>query len=272
MKHLLSIAELSQGDILKVFRLARKLKNGYRPKFAKATGAYSFEGNSLRTRATFLKAMASLGLTAIELPNLLKTKEDKRHLAGYLDQWIDLYVIRESNHAAIEKFAHASRRPVVNAMSGQGHPCEVLSDAFFLWERFGGLQRLKACLVGPDTNVLRSWRELCELFKMKYVQVMPKKGKGPRGGREVHSLAEGMRGADVVLTDSWPEGQFKPEYQVTLDKLQLASRRALVIPCPPFDETREVHPEVVASKYFAGYGQKRGLYIVHKAILTSLLG
>src|SRR5215210_3905521 len=124
MKDLLSIAALSSTDIESIFHLARELKNGYLPSFAGLTSAFSFEGNSLRTRATFLKGMAALNLTAIELPNLLKTKEEKTDLAGYLDQWIDLYVIRESNHASLEAFTRASKRPVINAMSSQAHPCE----------------------------------------------------------------------------------------------------------------------------------------------------
>src|SRR5512133_1792323 len=149
IKDLISIRALSVDTIHEIFHLARKLKNGYQPSFVGSTSAYSFEGNSLRTRATFLKAMARLEMTAIELPNLLKTDEDKTHLARYLDQWVDLYVIRESRHEILELFAHASQRPVINAMSAQAHPCEVLSDAFFLWERFANLQQLKVCIVGP---------------------------------------------------------------------------------------------------------------------------
>jgi ornithine carbamoyltransferase len=272
MKDLLSIAALSIKDIEQIFQLARKLKNGYLPNFAGITSAYSFEGNSLRTRATFLKAMARLEITAIELPNLLKTNEDKTHLAGYLDQWMNLYIIRESNHEILETFAGASKRPVVNAMSSQEHPCEVLADVFFLSERLGSLQQLKVCLVGPDTNVLRSWRELCELLQIEYVQVCPEGKKAPHQKYIVHSLVEGIQGADVILTDHWPDGSFELEYQVTLDKLQLAAPQALVIPCPPFDTRQEIHPDVIASPYFAGYEQKRDLYVVHQAILVHLLG
>jgi ornithine carbamoyltransferase len=81
-----SIQDLSADDIDKLFHLAETLEYRPLPSFAGVTSAYSFEGNSLRTWATFLKAMANLKLTAIELPNLLKTKEDKTHLAHYLDQ------------------------------------------------------------------------------------------------------------------------------------------------------------------------------------------
>ena len=270
-KDLLSIQTLSVDIIQDIFHLARKLKNGYQPSFAGSTSAYSFEGNSLRTRATFLKALARLRMTAIELPNLLKTEEDKAHLAHYLDQWIDLYIIRESQHEILELFAQASQRPVINAMSAQAHPCEALSDAFFLWERFGDLRQLKICLVGPATNVLRSWRELCELLHIAYVQVQPQQEQNVPEENMTHSLVEGIQAANVILTDRWPEGRFDLEYQVTLETLRSAAPHALVIPCPPFDTAQEIHPEVIASPYFAGYEQKRDLYAVHQAILVYLL-
>jgi ornithine carbamoyltransferase len=271
VKDLLSIQDLAVDDIEKIFHLAETLENGPLPSFAGLTCAYSFEGNSLRTRATFLKAMANLKLTAIELPNLLKTKEDKTHLAHYLDQWIDLYVIRESDHEALGLFAKASQKPVINAMSAKAHPCEVLSDAYYLWKRFVHLQELKVCLVGPATNVLRSWRELCELFQIEYVQVRPDQEKDVQEGKIVHSLSKGIQDADVILTDHWPEGSFEPAYQLTLSSLQFANPHALVIPCPPFDTTQEIHPEVIASPYFADYEEKRDLYVVHQAILVNLL-
>lgn len=271
IKDLISIRALSVDTIHEIFHLARKLKNGYQPSFLGSTSVYSFEGNSLRTRATFLKAMARLEMAAIELPNLLKTKEDKTHLARYLDQWVDLYIIRESRHEILELFAQASHRPVINAMSAQAHPCEVLSDAFFLWERFANLRQLKVCIVGPATNVLRSWCELCELFQIEYVQVCPPQTQSTPEGKMVHSFVEGIKGADVILTDHWPEGSFNSDYQVTLEKLKFAAPHALVIPCPPFDTTQEIHPEVIASPYFAGYEQKRDLYVVHQAILAYLL-
>ena len=270
-KDLLSIQALSMDMIQEIFNLARKLENGYQPSFLAITSAYSFEGNSLRTRATFLKAMARLGITAIELPNILKTKEEKTHLAHYLDQWIDLYIIRESQHETLELFAQASQRPVINAMSSQAHPCEVLSDAYFLWERFGNLRQLKICLVGPITNVLRSWHELCEIFQIEYVQVRPQQEQYVAEEKVTHSLVEGIQAANVILTDRWPEGSFDMEYQLTLEKLKFAAPHALVIPCPPFDTTQEIHPDVIASPYFAGYEQKQDLYAVHQAILVYLL-
>jgi ornithine carbamoyltransferase len=271
VKRLLAIAELTWQEIAQLFDLAQRLQRGARTNLDGRTAIYSFEGNSLRTRATFLKALAYLGLTAIELPNLLKTREEKRHLAGYLDQWADLYIIREGSHEAIEAFARSSRRPVVNAMSAQGHPCEVLGDVFWLWQRFGDLHKLRFCLVGPPTNVLRSWVEMCELLSLGHMQVIPP-GYAPPGAEHVTvSLDEGLRGADVVLTDAWPEGFDDPAYRVTKAKLALASTGAILIPCPPFNTAREVSKDAIASPHFAGYGQKSGLYWMHVAIVAALL-
>lgn len=109
----------------------------------------------------------------------------------------------------------------------------------------------------------------CIHLGLDYVQVI---GQATPEETLVSSLTEGLRGADVVLTDSWPQEHFDPAYQVTLEALKSASADALVIPCPPFNVPREVHAEVIASKYFAGYEQKSGLYPVHKTILVSLLG
>ena len=94
--------------------------------------AWSFEGNGIRTRTSFIQAFQELGLSFVELPNLLKTPERAADLAGYLDPFYDVYVVRESNHQRLAEFAFASQRPVINAMSSLGHPCEVLTDAFYI--------------------------------------------------------------------------------------------------------------------------------------------
>ncbi len=271
MHHLLTIDTLTPGDVTDLFQLARRLRQDDQRRFSGRSAIYSFEGNSLRTRATFLKALSDLNITAIELPNLLKTAEPKRHLAGYLDQWCDLYIVRDANHTAIEELAYASQRPVINAMSASAHPCEVLGDAFFLQEHFGELERLKFCLVGPPTNVLNSWRSLCEVLHLPYVWAAPPDSQLADGIPQVHDLAEGLSGAHVVLTDSWPAGFADRRYQVTRQSLAVTAPGALLIPCPPFNTTQEISAEVIASPYFAGYSQKRDLYLIQKAILVAVL-
>jgi ornithine carbamoyltransferase len=95
-----------------------------------------------------------------ELPNFLTSDERASDLAGYLDPFYDIYVIRAANHARLAEFASASRRPVINAMSDSGHPCEVLTDAYFIDTELMPLEQARICLWGPPTNVFRSWHEL----------------------------------------------------------------------------------------------------------------
>ena len=102
---------------------------------------------------TFIQAFRDLDLQFTELPNLLKTGERARDLAGYLDAFYDLYVVRESDHARLVEFAAASRRPVVNAMSGDGHPCEVLTDAYYVDTAVTPLERARVCLWAADQRL-----------------------------------------------------------------------------------------------------------------------
>ena len=138
---LIQINDLSAQDIRSIWNLATKPSTP-----PKGNVAWSFEGNGIRTRTTFIQAFRELNLSFVELPNLLKTNERVADLAGYLDPFYDIYVIRDSNHERLTEFANASRRPVVNAMSSFGHPCEVLTDAYSIEKKLTCFQVSKfAC-------------------------------------------------------------------------------------------------------------------------------
>src|SRR3990167_5583896 len=115
--NLIQLTDLHPEDIRHIWELV----NAPGPTL-QGTVAWSFEGNGIRTRTTFIEAFRQLGLAFTELPNLLKTGERACDLAGYLDPFYAVYVVRESNHARLSEFAAASQRPVINAMSAQGHP------------------------------------------------------------------------------------------------------------------------------------------------------
>lgn len=153
---LLDINDLSATDVRAIWALTNAP-----PLRLSGTVACSFEGNGIRTRTTFIQAFRELGLTYVELPNLLKTNERACDLAGYLDPFYAMYVVRESNHERLREFAAASSRPVINAMSRAAHPCEVLSDACYIDAEIRPIQSTKVSakvgakigLWGPVTNV-----------------------------------------------------------------------------------------------------------------------
>lgn len=262
--NLVSLSALSEHDIREIWSLVDtpRATVGFNV-------AWSFEGNGIRTRTTFIRAFRELGMQFTELPNLLKTEERVVDLAGYLDTFYDLYVIRDSNHERLQAFAKASSRPVINAMSAGGHPCEVLTDAFYLDRRFKNLKQARICLWGPTTNVFRSWHELATALGFEITQVCEERF------HEQHPFVvfrdDAPSHADVVITDSWPSGVDHSALALSTQHLATMGAPAL-LPTPPFAVGREVLFDPVSYQGFIGYQQKHLLLPVQKAILRYVTG
>jgi ornithine carbamoyltransferase len=259
---LINLADLSPADIHSIWSLA-----GKPPSRLSGNVAWSFEGNGIRTRSTFLQAFRALSLEYIELPNLLKTGERACDIAGYLDPLYDFYVIRESNHARLTEFAVASRRPVINAMSSDGHPCEVLTDAYFIDSELMPVQRARICLWGPPTNVFRSWHELAGVLDLQLVHVCDS-----RFHRELPHVAFTEAtdlAADIVITDAtdaWSKEADAANWRLTEEHLARMGNPKL-LPTPPFTIGRELSFDPCGYGGFTGYEQKQLLVPVQAAIL-----
>jgi len=281
MMHLTAITDLGASDIEAIFRLAeapgrtdrdaiqtRSSPSG-QAEPSPSTIGWSFEGNGTRTRTAFLQAFRDLGLACTELPNLLKTSERPKDLAAYLDPFYAAYVIRDTDHARLCAFAQASSRPVINAMSSQGHPCEVLTDACFAARSIGPLVSLRIVLWGPSTNVFRSWQELAQVLGLQIEQVCPARWHESLPG--VRFLTEPPAKADLVITDAPPAGALDEPWALTQAHLQAMGMPRL-LPTPPFAIGRELQFDPVDYPDFVGYRQKALLLPVQKAILRHLLG
>lgn len=219
--------------------------------------AFSFQGSGTRTRTTFLQALSDLGLRSIELPLFLDTKERAQDLAGYLDPFYALYIVRYHDHDKMEAFADASRRPVINAMSSLEHPCEALSDAYWFHTTVKPLDQASIVLWGPTTNVLRSWSNVARA-----------------GGANV-KLVENVSGAlpenvDLVVTDGWPHDYTDRNSSLTEGHLEQMGLPRL-LPTPPFKIGEELDIDPTTYANFAGYDQKLYLLKVQKAIIRYVL-
>lgn len=262
--NLVNLSEWSRGDVLRVWELAGQ---SILPPI-RATIGWSFEGNGVRTRASFMQAFRDLSATCIELPNLLKTRERLQDLAGYLDPFISLYVIREADHARLTEFAEVSSRPVINAMSSVSHPCEVLTDAWYIHQFIRPIDQARICLWGPTTNVFHAWHELAQVLGLTVTQVCD------RDLDVVNSPNVKLRGdanfaADVVITDA--TGECSAGQPLTAEDLQRLGQPKL-LPTPPFMIGRELSFDPVTYPGFVGYGQKQFLLPVQRAILAICMG
>ena len=260
---LIRINDLSASDIRSLWRLASKPSTP-----SKGNVAWSFEGNGIRTRTSFIQAFRELNLSFVELPNLLKTHERAADLAGYLDPFYDIYVVRDSNHERLTEFSNASHRPVVNAMTSLGHPCEVLTDAYSIEKTIGPLSTVKVTLWGPTTNVFRSWHELASVLGFELVHLCDAQFHETLPNIRFSETIEGS--TDVLVTDSWPAGFENSAWSLNSIHLEAMGKPKL-LPTPPFSIGREMALDPLQYKGFMGYEQKIDLLTVQKAILSYLM-
>ena len=98
-----------------------------------------------------------MGGTAVRVPGHLDERESVEDIARYLDNWVDVIVVRARAHEHVERLAKAARAPVVNARTPFNHPCEVIGDLAFVHGQRGSLEGLRVVFVGEATNLCHSW-------------------------------------------------------------------------------------------------------------------
>ena len=264
MLKLLDIDNLEKDDIYKIWR---NVTDNAGREF-EANIAWSFEGNGIRTRTTFIQAFQKLGVNYVELPNFLKTGESVQDLAGYMDSFYSMYVVREANHQRLEEFSAATTKPVINAMSGEAHPCEVLTDAYYLSLRFESLQDIRILLWGPVTNVFKSWHSLSSVLDLNITQCCPREYHQDKKGI---SYTEHITGEyDVVVTDAWPAGFSDEKYCLSEHRLREMGN-PILLPTPPVIVGSELQNSLCDIANFVGYRQKALLLPVQIEIISYLL-
>jgi len=299
-RDLLSLRDLSRGEVNDLFSLARKLKR--RPARGKSglltgrTLALVFEKPSLRTRVSFEAGMLALGGHAIFLGHEeinLGVRESPTDCARVLSRWVDLIVVRTSSQETLKEMASYASVPVINGLTDLFHPCQVLADCFTLLERKGSLEGLKIAFVGDGNNIVHSWMQAAEKFPFSFFLACPRDyGPDPeitRAAKEsgahvtvTHDLEEAVRGADVVYTDVWASmGQEKEAevrrkvfqgYQVTGEVVAMANKEALVMHCLPAHRGEEIAHEVLEGPHSVVFDQAENRFHVQKAIMVWILG
>lgn len=262
---LIALDDLTSDDVAAIFA---SVDDARPPPTDVGAVGWSFEGSGIRTRASFVQAFRDLGLAYTELPGLLATDERVGDLAGYLDPFFGLYVIRASDHDRLAAFARASRRPVINAMSSRGHPCEVLADACFIGRSVAPLRTARIALWGPTTNVFRSWHELARMLDLTVFQVCAETHH--EAGCSVTFVTVPPPAIDIVITDAPPAAVASNQEALSIEHLQRMGRPAL-LPTPPFSIGRELLFDPTGYAGFVGYGQKALLRPVQSAIIRHLL-
>ncbi len=256
------------------------------PLLAGATLGLYFSKHSTRTRISFTAGMTQLGGTAMALaPEELQLSrgESLPDTARALSRYIDALAVRTFEHSELEEWAEWATIPVINALTADEHPCQALADALTIRDRLGSLQGVRVAWVGDGSNVLTSLAELGRLLGYEVVAASPPGYESP-GLADVtlRDPREAVRGADVVVTDTWISmGQERERlqrlldlgpYRLDADLLALAAPDAFVMHCLPAHPGEEITQDVLYGDRSAIWDEAENRLHVQKALLCLLLG
>ncbi|AFW95690.1 ornithine carbamoyltransferase [Dolichospermum sp. UHCC 0684] len=298
-RDLLSLADLSSGELQELLELATQLKSEKLKLHCNKVLGLLFSKASTRTRVSFTVAMYQLGGQVIDLhPHVTQVSrgEPIQDTARVLDRYLDVLAIRTFAQQELETFAKYAKIPVINALTDLEHPCQILADLLTIQEKFGTLAGLTLTYVGDGNNVANSLMLGCALVGMNIRIAFPS-GYSPDAeivekSREIankktevlltHDPEAAAKGASVLYTDVWASmGQetqannrfpvFQP-YQISEQLLSLADPEAIVLHCLPAHRGEEITEEVIEGSQSRVWDQAENRLHAQKALLASILG
>jgi len=297
-RDLLSLADLSIDELNYLLDLAASLKSGMvKLKRNKVLGLL-FSKASTRTRVSFTVAMYKLGGQVIDLnPNVTQVSrgEPLVDTARVLDRYLDILAIRTFEHKDLATFANYAKIPVINALTDDEHPCQVLADLMTVKECFGKLEGLTLTYFGDGNNMANSLMLGCAMTGIN-VRIACPEEFGPnldivakakaiaQGKTEVTVTADAeaaAKNSQVIYTDVWASmGQeeeakiriplFEP-YQVNEQLLKLADKNAIVLHCLPAHRDEEITDAVMEGSQSRVWDQAENRMHAQQALLASLL-
>ncbi len=257
--------------------------------------ALVFEKNSTRTRVSFDIAIRQLGGSALVLDagtTQLGRGETIADTARVLSRMADVIMLRTDDHAKLEELAHYASVPVINGLTDLSHPCQIVADLQTLLEHGKALPGLEVAWLGDGNNVLNSFVEAAGLMKFNVRIGVPEGyesdpafiAAAQAGGARIavhRDAAEAVRGADVVVTDTWISmGQAHAEaklaamapFQVNAALMALANPDAVLLHCLPAHRGEEVTDAVIDGPQSVVWDEAENRIHAQKAILRWAFG
>jgi ornithine carbamoyltransferase len=302
-RHFLRDDDLSPNEQAEVLALAAELKKdpfSQRPLEGPRGVAVIFDKNSTRTRFSFEVGIAQLGGHAVVVDGRstqLGREETLQDTAKVLSRYVDAIVWRTYGQARLAAMAETATVPIVNALSDQFHPCQVLADLQTIAERAGSLRGLRMSYFGDGANNMAHSLMLGGVTAGMHITVAAPEGFAPDGsvvaaaerraaetGASVAVTtdpAAAASGADVLVTDTWTSmGQeddgldrvrpFRP-FQLNAGLLSLASAEAVVLHCLPAHRGHEITDDVIDGPHSAVWDEAENRLHAQKALLVWLL-
>ncbi|MCH9849701.1 MAG: ornithine carbamoyltransferase [Betaproteobacteria bacterium] len=298
IKHFLQFNDLSGDEINYIFERAAWIKSqfkGYKKYWPleDRTLVMIFEKASTRTRLSFEAGMHQLGGAAIYLntrDSQLGRGEPVEDAAQVISRMSDLVMIRTYEQSIIERFAANSRVPVINGLTNEYHPCQILADIFTYIEHRGSIKGKTVTWIGDSNNMCNTWLQAAEVldFNMHVstppgYEVEPERANlyGTDHFEEFKDPMDAAKGADLVTTDVWTSMGFEAEneerrkdfadWQVDADMMKVAKPDALFMHCLPAHRGEEVSADVIDGPNSVVWQEAENRLHVQKALMEYLL-
>src|SRR5882724_3719906 len=298
LRHFLRCDAFTREDFEHVFARTQIIKDRfkryefYQP-LRDRTLAMVFEKASTRTRVSFEAGMYQLGGSVIHLTtgdSQLGRAEPIEDTARVISRMVDIVMIRTFEQSKIERFAAYSRVPVINGLTNEYHPCQILADIYTFIERRGPVRGKTVAWIGDSNNVCNTWLQAAEVLGFNvHVSTPPGYEVEPeRAGlygtdhyEEFDDPMEAARGADLVTTDVWTSMGFEAEneerkrdfedWQVDAEMMRLASPDALFMHCLPAHRGEEVAGDVIDGPQSVVWEEAENRLHTQKALMEYLL-
>jgi ornithine carbamoyltransferase len=298
IKHFLQFNDFTADEHAWIFQRAAVIKKKFKAyekyhPLADRTLAMIFEKASTRTRVSFEAGMYQLGGSVVNLTtgdSQLGRAEPIEDTARVISRMVDIVMIRTFGQERIDTFAQHSRVPVINGLTNEFHPCQILADIFTFIEHRGSIKGKVVAWVGDGNNMANTWLQAAEQLGFTVHLSTPsgyevdQSVAGLRSGAAYKVFKDPMdacRGADLVTTDVWTSMGYEAENEtrkkafadwcVDEEMMGVARPDALFMHCLPAHRGEEVQAEVIDGNQSVVWDEAENRMHVQKALMEYLL-
>jgi ornithine carbamoyltransferase len=298
VRHFLQFKDLSLEELTHVFARTRWIKERFKRyerywPLTDRTLVMIFEKQSTRTRLSFEAGMQQLGGNAVFLStrdSQLGRGEPVEDAAQVISRMSDIVMIRTFEQEIVERFAGASRVPVINGLTNEYHPCQILADIYTFIEQRGDIRGRTVAWIGDSNNVCNTWLQAAEVLDFNvHVSTPPGYEVEPeRAGlygtdhyEEFRDPMDAAKGADLVTTDVWTSMGFEAEnearkkdfgdWQVDAEMMSVAGKDAVFMHCLPAHRGEEVAAEVIDGPHSVVWEEAENRLHAQKSLMEYLL-
>jgi ornithine carbamoyltransferase len=297
LRHFLTLTDLSSSELKQIIERATTLKKEhkqghiYEP-LKNRVLALIFEKSSTRTRVSFESGMAQFGGSSLFLSprdTQLGRGEPIEDSAKVLSRMVDAITIRTFEHSKIELFAKHSSVPVINALTDDFHPCQLLADMQTYHEHRGSISGKKVTWIGDGNNMCNSFINAAKLLNFELVISSPV-GYDPSANllkasskyaHIIRNPTAAAKNSDLIVTDVWAsmgqeeeqkirENKFR-EYQVSPELMSYANKDALFMHCLPAHRGEEISHDMLDHHSSVVWDEAENRLHSQKALLEFLL-